>query len=435
MSVLMYTVGLTEPGVTDKAGLQEELEKQGVVFGIDWEKIDAQLEAEIPESECVIARGERARDGKNGFVKYHIDVSAKPMFIPDEEENLVDYRKAVRVALVEKGSIIAELVPPTHGETGTNVCGTRLAPNPGAPARIGVGEGVEQKGSSYFATCSGTPSNRNEVLVVKQVYEVQGNVDFSTGNIEFPGSVIINGSVQDGFEIRCEENLVVRGTILAAKVQVRGNLQALGGILGKGKAMISTGGFVEAKFVDAAQITAEGDVAITKDVVHSQISTLGSLRVGGGIIGGEIMALHEVEVVNIGSQSGTKTLIQFRKHYKQEKARQLSEEILTEAFALGERCNRFLHQDDLNGDDLKGLDEAIEMLEALLQKKRLIDAKIEKLETTVAEIKDSGVRVNGVIHPDVLFVAPHCRQKTMDPIKGPITVVEHMASGGMNFAR
>ena len=45
------------------------------------------------------------------------------------------------------------------------------------------------------------------------VYVVPGDVDFSTGNIDFIGSVKVMGSVRNGFSVKAEGNVEIMGRL------------------------------------------------------------------------------------------------------------------------------------------------------------------------------------------------------------------------------
>ena len=51
---------------------------------------------------------------------------------------------------------------------------------------------------------------------VSNTLEIDQNVDFSTGNIDFPGNVIVHRSVKDCFTVKARDDIEVRGLIEAA---------------------------------------------------------------------------------------------------------------------------------------------------------------------------------------------------------------------------
>lgn len=431
MSAVMYPVDLSEPGCMSIEEVREEFEKQGIIFGIDFPAIEQLIASENPD-ETVVARGKRPKDGKDGFVKFLIDASAKPQFIPDDG-HAIDYKQAMRVSLTTEGMQIAEVIPPTQGESGSNLVGATLTPIAGAAARPKLGEGVEQKGNGIFSMVAGMPSSRNDIITVKRIYELKGDVDYASGNINFPGTVIIHGNVLDGFEVNSDENVLVKGSILGAKINAKGNLKCMGGILGKGLAQIRVGGHVEVKFCDSATIISEGDIMVTKDSMQCRLQTMGLIQCGGSFIGGEALSLMGLHCKNLGSNMGAKTLVGLRKHYRQEKAKELSDEVLSEGNRILERYKRWLAIPDLN-DQEEAIANDMRTVQGLIQKKKTLDLQIEKFEKVIQETKGVSIHVQGVLYADVIMTSPLCRHSTVDSIRGPLTILENVNAGIMSIS-
>lgn len=60
-------------------------------------------------------------------------------------------------------------------------------------------------------------------VFVSDVYEVE-NVDLSTGNIDFEGSVQVNGNVSSNFVIRAGGNVIISGVVEGAYIEAGGNI-------------------------------------------------------------------------------------------------------------------------------------------------------------------------------------------------------------------
>jgi uncharacterized protein (DUF342 family) len=407
------------------------LENIGVRHGVDEEELKAMIEERRIVSEFKVAKGTKSIPGEDGSLKFHIDLDTKPKFIPDPDATKVNYRESMRTVFLEKGDCIAEIVPPTKGQEGKSVRGETIAATPGMPFKAVAGEGVEQKGNEFLADISGTPSEKAGMIMVKQVYEIEGDVDLSVGNINFPGSVIIGGDVQDDFEIMAGGDVIVKGVVGAAKVRSQGNIQIFGGILGRDKAEIRSNGNIEALFVSNATLVSEKNIAITKDISQSQIFAGIKVQCGASIVGGRTVAILEVEAGELGNETGTKTNVEVRRSLKLIKLQDSNEELLQEANALSENLKSFVHLSDLSDEQLEAAWKMKEEVAGLIMRKKNLDVQIERVEKKLSELEDVRIVINKVLHADVYMSAPYCTAHIVSTTKGKQIVTENIENGQM----
>jgi len=434
MEVIMYPlIGITDGGLTTLEEVLDACHRENIKVDINEKLVEKQILVANPV-EIAIGKGVKPEDGKDGYLEFKVDMSAKPQFIP-KDDNSVDYKNSMQVTLVNVGDILADVIPPTAGEDGMDVRGSPIKAKAGEKAKYFVGEGVEEKDSHLIVTAAGTPSIQDDLIMVHRNYVLQGDVDLSTGNINFPGTVIIHGNVTDGFEVIAEEHVVVNGLISGAKIRAKGYVKCAGGIQGKGKAEITAGSFVAATFVSAATIIAEGDIVITKDILHSNVSCLGELRLGGSIIGGVATAFKGVECGELGSESGVKTLVNIRTHYRQEKARELANSVMTEVTAIFEKYVIWNKAKSLNEAGEKELLQAIAKLQDLITKRQMYDSRVAKFDAMVFENKVAKVKLLGTLEADVSVASPYSKYTSTAPIHGPLTISENNFAAKMAVAR
>jgi uncharacterized protein (DUF342 family) len=434
MEVIMYPLtGITDGGLTSYEDVLDACKKENIKVEVNEKLVEKQILVANPV-EIAIAKGIKPEDGKDGYIEFKVDMSAKPQFIP-KDDHAVDYKNSMQVTLVNAGDILADVIPPTEGEDGMDVRGHTIKAKAGSKARFFLGEGLEEKDSHLIATAAGTPSVQDDVVMIRRNYVLQSDVDLSTGNINFPGTVIIHGNVTDGFEVISEENIVVNGLISGAKIRAKGYVKCAGGIQGKGKAEIIAGSFVAATFVSAATIVAEGDIVITKDILHSKVSCLGELRLGGSVIGGVATAFKGVECSELGSESGVKTIVNIRTHYRQEKARELSNSVMTEVNAIFEKYVVWNKAKSLNEAEEKELLQAISKLQDLITKRQMYDSRVAKFDAMVFENKTAKVKLLGILEADVSVASPYSKYTSTVPIKGPLSISENNFAAKMAVAR
>jgi len=93
-----------------------------------------------------------------------------------------------------------------------------------------------------YALKSGAVHYEGDRISVSNHLEIDGDVDFKTGNINFDGFVTIKGTVADGFSVVAVKDVEILGTIgigsVKEVVSKEGSIYIKGGIAGKNKAVI-----------------------------------------------------------------------------------------------------------------------------------------------------------------------------------------------------
>lgn len=148
---------------------------------------------------------------------------------------------------------------------------------------------------------------------VNEVLNVQGDVDYSTGNIDFPGEVHIKGDVKPGFSVKAKGDVLVGGVIEAATVvSFEGSVSCLG-IKGREKGMVKAKEEVQAKFIENAIVEAGKRVVVQGPITNSQIKAKEEVIAKGNkgvIVGGTISAGCYVEAEEIGSELAVGTHVE-----------------------------------------------------------------------------------------------------------------------------
>jgi len=437
LSVDVTSVDNLGPGVvtTMEEAVQYLAEGQGVTHGIMEERLKSIIEnKEIVKNEK-IAEATMPVQGEDGYIDYKVDVSSKPHFIPDPDSEKVDFRQAIQVTFLQVGDIVGEIVPPTDGVPGKNVKGESLAATPGLAVKVTLDKGLEQKGNQIIATAAGAPFDRGGRMGVKQVYEVAGDVDFSVGNIDFPGTVIINGEIQDDFEVTAGEDIIVKGVVNAAKLKAVRNIQVFGGIIGREKAQVIAGGNLEALFCSEAYVQADGDILITKDVNHCKMFSLATIDIGGAVVGGEINAVQRIQAGVLGNETGTKTYVNIRTSYKLKRMQAKNEAVLKQGAEIGERAKSYTNAQKLNDEQLVALREDIQTIRGLIASKKNLDKQIEKLQKQLADVPDVHIDVTRQLNTDVWISAPFCHSEIVQKSTGKFIITDDVDSGKMKVKR
>lgn len=290
--------------------VMETIKSSGVKIGIDETKVNAMIDEEYYDRECIIARGIDAINGVDAYFDFNFETKLSK--IPKRrEDGTVDYWSIHTIELVEEGQLIATYVEPVDGSNGMSVKGKLLVAKRGRPLPPLTGKGFERSedNKTYTATMTGKIEMQNNRIMISQVHEVHGDVGMKTGNIDFRGDVIIHGNVPTGAVIRATGSVTIDGTVEGALIDANKDVIIRGGMLGQGRGNIRTRGNLTAKFLEYSSVKAEGCIT-TDSLIDCTIVCNDKVFLEGkyaSIIGGTVHAATGIEAYNFGNQYGVKT--------------------------------------------------------------------------------------------------------------------------------
>jgi hypothetical protein len=178
--------------------------------------------------------------------------------------------------------------------------------------RYGKNIEINSDKTELFAACDGLVKVFEGKVIVNDSYDVPNNVGNSTGDIDFEGSVIVHGNVITGFSVKAKGDVEVLGVVEGAEIISGGNIILHKGIQGMGKSHIQAAGFIQARYIENANVIAGGDVH-SEAILHSTVTCKGSITVEGkkGMIsGGTVRAGMSVSTRILGSHMGTITNVE-----------------------------------------------------------------------------------------------------------------------------
>ncbi len=308
------------------------LKNHNIVFGIKKDIIsklvkrgfDAKNDPTIllEPIEDIIAEGQNVQNGEDAKLEMLFDTTAGQNETPSDasvnqeeqqEGDKVDYRNVKSIQNVKKGTPITKKIPPTNGINGMTVTGKVIKAKPGNDVKFIIGKGVVPAPDNpelYLAENDGQVIFKNNKLEVLSIYEINGDVDMSIGNIDFVGSVIIHGSVGE-FKIKAGEDVVIDGVADGTEIIAGGKVIVKGGIVGK-KARVIAQDDVTTKYIRNAYVETEKSIIVNEAAMHSTLISGQKIIVMGAkglIVGGTIAAAFEVSAKEIGSKLATYTEI------------------------------------------------------------------------------------------------------------------------------
>lgn len=294
--------------------IKEQLRQKGVIEGIDENVIDEIGSTRMPSFKYIVARGQKPVDGEMAKLEYHFDVDQIKNFKPAEKaDGSVDFKDLHITHNVKADEVLVEKIPATEGIDGFNVLGGVLKARKGKDIRLPKGKNtvITEDGLSLIAMKDGQLIYDRDSITISELFIVEEDVDSSTGNIDFIGSVLVNGSVHTGFTIKAVGNIEVRGSVEDATLIAGGDIILKHGIQGGDKGRLEAKGSVIAKFIQSSNVEAGKDI-IAEVVLHSKISAGNAIKVDNGkgsIVGGEALATNFISTNIIGSPMSTATAI------------------------------------------------------------------------------------------------------------------------------
>ncbi len=296
-----------------KEDILDSLSLAGVKFGIRTEIIDAYLRGRVYNRGIILAKGQPVVQGKNAEIKYNFntDRTAKPHL---NDDGTVDFHQLDNISHVQAGDVLAVLIPEIPGTDGKTVTGEviKAAKVNRAVLKYGNNITLSADGLKITSNVDGHVTLDGDKVFVSNVFKVPADIDNSTGDIEYAGSVEVNGNVRTGFKIKSEGDVEVKGVVEGAEIIAKGDIILHRGVQGKQKAFLKAGGNVVSKFIESAKIEAAGYVS-SDTILHSEINAEGDISVegrNGSIIGGHIRSGNVIKATVIGTDIGTTTEVE-----------------------------------------------------------------------------------------------------------------------------
>ncbi|PLX68137.1 MAG: hypothetical protein C0603_08485 [Denitrovibrio sp.] len=295
--------------------VMEFLQEDNITVNIHRDAIDNAVslcnEGGISEG-IVIAEGVEPIHGKNSQIILNFDpLKNKPKIL---RNGRVDYKNVDNIRTVNEGDLLLTLKPATSGVRGLSIRNEEIPAIAGVDTSISFGEGVreEKEGTEYYATTDGCVSFARNTLEVNPVYVVRGNVDYTSGNITFNGSVHVKNDVLSDFTIKAEKDIFIEGLCQDAHLEAGGNIIIKLGVKGDLKGSIKAKGDVTIGYAEGAKIETKGNIEIQKYAYSSILKAGGkieALKEPGVIAGGTLVAFSEVRMLQAGTTGNSKFLI------------------------------------------------------------------------------------------------------------------------------
>ncbi|MFD0671711.1 DUF342 domain-containing protein [Cohnella sp. GCM10027633] len=298
--------------------LEQFLSTKGIRYGLQTDTLYliSQKPQDFYFSQNLVAVGTTPRNGVDGSIRVLFEAGDHSKGPQEREDGSVDYKEVKQLANVKAGQLIAERIPAEPGVPGKAVTGEDLPPKDGKDALFKIGKNVvvnPEKTGMYAAIDGLVTRTDKEKLNVFPVYEVNGDVDYNIGNIDFVGTVVIRGNILTGFRVKASGDIRVTGGIEGAEVESDGSVEISGGIIGSNKGHVKAGRNVKCSFIQEGNVFAGEDVVVSQSIMHSNVRAGRNVMCAGAkglIVGGLVQAGDRVTARMIGNSMSTATAIE-----------------------------------------------------------------------------------------------------------------------------
>jgi len=415
-----------------EARCKEALVEAGVRYTSEVARRLQQVLSELPPTgeavEVTLATGIAAVDGQDGALTWFVSE-------PEQVDEDTSFYERCAYVLVGEGQVIGQIEPETEGEAGLDVMGNAVQPTPGRPPQIRLDETIHQdEDNRLIAQVGGKLVRQCERAYITQELEIADSVDFSTGNLDFAGNILVNNAVRDRFRVQASGHIEVRGLIETASIEAGRDLVARGGVAGRRRGELTVGEDLIARHLNRAQADIGGDLYFEREVIDSLLSVTGKVEARSGtLLGGILVAGGSVEVKVAGSDAGTATEL---------------------VLGVPPRLRQTLHQThmlrnqaELKLAELDSLQEEQDRPQALgappssrqKQKRQEYEQQIDKLTearrsllTAFERDREIHVTVLHKLHQGVILTSPEGQWQVTKDLTGPIHLVAN-ESGQLTF--
>lgn len=374
--------------------------------------------------EHVVARASEPSDGRDGWVQWTVEAPSQQNPVQDEPLNF--YERSPYV-MVEAEQVVGCIHPPTLGTDGRDVTGQTRSARAGKNAPWSFDDTIiANKRGELIAQVQGMLVRAGGKARITQTLDMEGCVDFSTGNVNFQGDVLVAKGIKDNFHVQATGNVEVRGLIEAAFIDCGRDLVATGGIAARQRGKIKVQGDLAARYLDRVCGEIAGNVYVDREVNGVQLAIDGNLIVGGAsVLASDVAVGGRIEAGTIGSPAATPTrfilgaLPSLARAATQletlmERVRQRLEQVEHEQASLAENIRITPAQRERQTELIFEINQLRNLLERAGEGRQRIEAGQKAYE------RQYEVRIKRMLHPRVTFVIGAYAYTTDREIAGPL---------------
>ena len=312
--------------------LLKELNEFGIKRGISKKRLTSLIQQSaqaLPGEvfEELIAKGLAPRVGKSSKLKPLVPNALDRILKPQTAGSArVDMRNLGEIICVQKDTELLRRMPPTEGRSGFTVGGDILDAKSGEWVKFKPGDGTiisDGDENLLLADISGMPKFNDEKMWVDNIFTCKG-VNVGSGNVNYDGSVLVNGDVTEKMEIHATGDITINGYVECATIHAGGDIIITEGAMGKVNdsateysTSLTSKGSVHVQHGQGLDIHCNGNVTVGRQLAYSRINCRGKVTVGaidkpnGNIFACTVKCQDAVTAGTLGAVSGSNLSIDF----------------------------------------------------------------------------------------------------------------------------
>lgn len=352
---------------------------------------------------CLLASGKKPVEGQDAIFKALVEeVTYREQ--KESKSGRIDHKDLMDFTLVEPGVPLMKRIPGTAGVNGHNVKGHAIPAeeidDTEYPENLpGVQVSPKDPNTLISATKGHPVILPNGVRVDNTI--IVNNVDISTGNISYDGSLMVKGEIMPGMSVKVTGDIVVQGVVTRARLYAKNNITIHCGVIGAdpakeqendSEAVLKAGGNITAQYINLAKVSAGRDIEVKEYLSHCKSDAKNQVIVGqnggkGRVFGGECHAQKGIIVNSIGADGGVKTLVSVGTPESQTKQfKQLSkshDNRIEQANQLNGILKKYMASLKINPTDTEKLAKTKAIQKVLTD----ISQEVSKMESTIKSIE------------------------------------------------
>jgi uncharacterized protein (DUF342 family) len=309
---------------------------------------------------------------------------------------------------IQEGDLILTAEKLSGGSDGVDVYGTAIKASSGESAPIPghddtIGEETQGSTTKYIAKKNGCLTLADDRLSVSASRELACDVDEKTGDIQFPGDLVVKGTIRTGRAVKAAGELRVEGGAEASLVSSDICVSMTEGIAGAGRGTVWAKQTIHLAFAENARLLAGQDITVDNYCFQCTVKTNGMVFMKGNpgvLLGGTIRASKGVEVYELGSEKTIRTSISFGQNYLVSDQIEVCEK---ESLKIRETIAKI-------DEEMKRTSATDPAIHELRRKKLEFLKRNEKLTVRIFTLKEqfethviSHIRVENTVYPGVIL--------------------------------
>jgi uncharacterized protein (DUF342 family) len=345
-----------------------------------------------------------------------------------EPEGVDHYNRIKRIKVAE-GQVVGRLVPPGDGVDGCDVCGRSVRANRGRKLALQPDGSVQvEADGSIRALKDGVLSLARLKIAVVDALEVEGFVDFSTGNIDFVGSVRVKDGVRDNFTVKATGDVAIGGLVEAADLLVGGDCSCPRGVAARGSGHLLVDGSMEAAYLNGVVGRIRGGLRIEREIVGCELLVGGDVDADrASIVGGTLIVGGALRAMSIGTEAGAKTIVRIGgmplELAKAARINELAKELAKRVAPLEERQYDITSKGGkATAAEKESLTELAFEIAEVRRRLQLLELKRVELLVAAGSARVVKVDVARAIHAGTILLVGNREARISSTLRGPLTL-------------